>query len=395
MNEDSEVVAAVDQLLPDLLAVSREIHAHPELRFEEEHAAGVLTGLLENNGFQVERGVGKMPTAFEARRRFGAEGGRVALVCEYDALEGIGHACGHNIIAAAGAGAALAVAAVLANRPGASGELLVVGSPGEEGGGGKVRLVEAGVFHGIDAALMVHPAGSDEVYRPNLGRLSLEVVFRGRASHAASAPEQGRNALDAAALFLVAVGLLRQQIEASSRIHAIIVDGGDAVNVIPEHTRLKVFVRSPDATYLRGRLLEGVNACATGAAVATGTGVTLAEVAPAYVPMRPNEVLSKLIEEGFRLSAREPTSRAGSSTQTAGSTDMGNVSEVVPSIHPYICISPGVAGHTRDFEAAAGAPGGDQAVRDGAILLAHAAVKLLESPELVRLAWERHRGSDV
>ena len=228
----------VTELAGDLLAMSHAIHDQPELGFEEHHASGLLQRFLAGEGFAVRAGLAGMPTAFRAERTFGPGGPVIAVFCEYDALPGLGHACGHNIIATAGAGAAVAAARWLAApaTPGQqpAGTLVVLGSPGEEGGGGKVRLVEAGELAGIDAAVMVHPAGFDSVARTNLGRVSLRATFTGHASHAAAAPELGRNALDAATLLLVAIGLLRQQLRADSRIHAKVAEGGDSINVIPE-----------------------------------------------------------------------------------------------------------------------------------------------------------------
>jgi metal-dependent amidase/aminoacylase/carboxypeptidase family protein len=189
-------------------------------------------------------------------------------------------------------------------------------------------------------------------------------------------------------LFLTAIGLLRQQLRSSSRVHAIVVEGGEAVNVIPESARLKVFVRSPDGDYLRGRLLGAVRDCAEGAALATGTSATVSEVAPAYVPMRANPVLASLVEEGFGLVGRDSAVVDDLGASSAGSTDMGNVSEVVPSIHPYIGIAPGVAGHTREFEAAAGGPAAQRAVLDSAVMLGQAVVRLIEEPDLVASAWQ-------
>lgn len=392
----SAVTAAVDRLMAALDELSKEIHGHPELRFAEHYAASLLCEFLERYGFLVSRGVAGMETAFVGTATVGdGRGPRAAVFCEYDALEGLGHACGHNVIAAAGAGAGVAAYEVLRERGLGSGQVVVVGSPGEEGGGGKVRLLEAGVLDNVDVALMIHPAGADEVYRPNLGRLSLEIEFNGRAAHAASAPEEGRNALDAATLFLCGIGLLRQQVRSSSRVHAIVVDGGQAVNVIPEYSRLKVFVRSPDAGYLRGRLLEAVRQCAVGAAIATGTTQEVREVAPAYVPLIANPVLAGLVADGFELVGRNVEAcEQGMTGSSAGSTDMGNVSEVVPAIHPYIELAKGVAGHTREFERAAGGPGGSQAVRDGAVVLGQAMVRVIENPKVVveaREAWRRQK----
>lgn len=372
-----------DRLAGELLSVSHAIHGDPELRFEEKKASSLLCDLLSRHGFAVSAGIADMPTAFVAKKELGGDGPTIAVFCEYDALPGIGHACGHNIIGAAGAGAGI-LAAELGGAEGSScrGTVVVVGSPGEEGGGGKVRLLGSGVLSGIDAAVMIHPAGFDAVARPNLGRVSLAVEFHGRASHAAAAPQNGHNALDAATLTLVSIGLLRQQLRSDSRVHAIVVDGGQAVNVIPEQATLKIFARSPDATYLRERLQPAVEACVTGAALATGTEARIVEDAPSYEPVESNPILCQLAGAAFRSVGREPT-LDDQGDSSAGSTDMGNVSRVMPSIHPYVCVAPGLSIHTREFAAAAGSEAGDRAVLDGAAILAGTMLGLLNDPQLV------------
>jgi amidohydrolase len=306
------------------------------------------------------------------------------VFCEYDALPGLGHGCGHNIIAAAGLGAALATADLMAER-GLAGRLVVLGSPGEEGGGGKVGLIDAGALHTIDAAVMTHPAGFDAVSRTNLGRLSLEAVFHGRASHAAAAPELGRNALDAATLLLVAIGLLRQQLSTDARVHAKVADGGQSINIIPERTRVELFARSADHGYLRGRLYEALRDCVQGAALATGTTAELTEPAPAYDPVLANPVLADMAAKTFTALGR-PIAPATGWAGPAGSTDMGNVSRVVPALHPYICAAPGAALHTREFAQVAAEGGGDSAVLDGAALLATLLTALFTRPDLVAAA---------
>jgi amidohydrolase len=379
----------VDGLRPMLLELSHRIYQEPELRFAEHRAATLLSDLLSGEGFEVTKGVAGMDTAFLAEQRFGPGGPTVAVFCEYDALPGMGHACGHNIIAAAGAGAALAAARLLRAEGPASGRILVVGSPGEEGGGGKALLIEAGALEGVDVALMVHPAGFDAVSRDNLGRSSYEVTFTGRASHAAAAPEKGLNALDAATLLLVSLGLLRQQLRSDSRLHAIVAEGGESVNVIPERSRLKVFIRSPDTAYLRGRLHDAVQACVDDAALATGTQAEMVEAAPAYDPVRVNPVLAEVVGRVFTALGRRGASEPGGD-RSAGSTDMGNVSQVIPSVHPYLCLTPGVALHTREFAEAAGGPLGELAVTAGAVLVGTAVAELLRRPGLVDAAAREH-----
>jgi amidohydrolase len=378
----------VTALARDLLAMSHAIHDKPELRFEEHHASELLQRFLISEGFAMRPGIAGMPTAFRAERTFGTDGPVIAVFCEFDALPGLGHACGHNIIATAGAGAAAGVARWLAG-PGSAGQhaagtLVVLGSPGEEGGGGKVRLIEAGELAGIDAAIMVHPAGFDSIACTNLGRLSLRATFTGFASHAAAAPELGRNALDAATLLLVAIGLLRQQVRSDSRIHAKVAEGGDSINVIPERSVVELFIRSPDSGYLRGRLLDAIRDCVAGSALATGTTWELEEQAPAYDPVLSNDVLAELAAAAFAQVGRDVAGAAVSGN--AGSTDMGNVSQVVPALHPYLQVVPGLAIHTREFGEAARGQAGDRAVLDGAGLLGIMAGALLTRPALAAAA---------
>ncbi len=371
----------------ELLALSHALHAEPELRFAEHAASARLTRLLAAHGFTVETGQAGLPTAFRATRTIGDGGPCLAVFCEYDALPGLGHACGHNIIAAAGAGAALATTALLEDS-GAAGRVVVIGSPGEEGGGGKVLLTRAGILDGIDAAVMAHPAGFDAVSRTNLGRLSLRATFTGRAAHASAAPEEGRNALDAATLLLVAVGLLRQQVRPDSRIHAKVAEGGQSINIIPERAVVELFARSTDHAYLRGRLTEALRDCVLGSALATGTTSAFEEVAPAYDPVLANPVLADLAAETFAALGR-PLDPATGYAGPAGSTDMGNVSQLLPALHPYVRVAPAVALHTREFEAVAAGPDGDRAVLDAAALLATLLTTLFTRPELLRTARQR------
>lgn len=381
----SEMKSEAEELRADLLELSHAIHDNPELRFEEFQASSLLTQYLEKMGFLVTTGIGEMPTAFRAERQFGEGGPTIGVFCEYDALPDIGHACGHNIIASAGAGAGVAASNWLEKNGSFNGKVVVVGSPGEEGGGGKVYLINAGELDEFDAMVMVHPSGYNAVNRPNLGRMSLEFSFTGKPSHAAAAPDLGVNALDAATLMLVAVGLLRQQLRPDSRVHAIIVDGGQSVNIIPERAKVKLFIRSADGEYLRGRMLKAVTDCANGCALATGSSVKIEEVAPAYQPIITNPVLSDITEAAFEAIGRliDPLP---SKPTSAGSTDMGNVSRVVPSVHGYISVVPGLAIHTHDFEEAAGLEAGEEATIDGASVLATVIASLITRPGLVKEA---------
>lgn len=383
MELTTEMKKEAERLRPELLELSHAIHDNPELRFEEFQASEMLTKYLKNMGFSVTVGIGGMPTAFRAEKQFGDGGPTIGVFCEYDALPDIGHACGHNIIATAGAGAGVAACSWLEKNGPHNGKVVVVGSPGEEGGGGKVYLINAGELDEFDAMVMVHPSGYNAVDRPNLGRMSLEFSFTGKPSHAAAAPDLGVNALDGATLMLVAVGLLRQQLRPDSRVHAIIVDGGQSVNIIPERAKVKLFIRSADSEYLRERMLKAVTDCANGSAMATGSQVTIEEVAPAYQPIITNPILSELLQYAFESVGRNIDPLPNKPT-SAGSTDMGNVSRVVPSVHGYICVAPGLAIHTHDFEEAAGLEAGEAATVDGAAALAAVIASLVTHPELVK-----------
>lgn len=375
----------VGQVEPELIDVSHAIHANPQVRFQETFASQRLADVLTSHGFAVEPGIAKMPTAFVARvdRPDSPDGGpTVAIFCEYDALEGVGHGCGHNVIASAGLGAALTVKRWLDDNPTVAGELVVLGSPGEEGGGGKIYLIEAGYLDGVDAAMMIHPGGEDRAERRGLARVSLECVFHGRAAHAAAEPYAGVNALDAANLAMVAIGLLRQQIRPDSRIHGIITEGGAAPNIIPERAALRMYVRSSEGEYLRERLLPAVENCMRGAALATGTTVEIDQPAPAYENMVTNPVLRELAERNLQVLGR-PVPPAEEGDGAMGSTDMGNVSRVVPSIHPHLRLLPDLTMHTHEAAAAAGSAEGDKAVVDGASMLAMTAVELYSRPDVM------------
>ncbi|MQA01910.1 MAG: amidohydrolase [Streptosporangiales bacterium] len=368
----------------ELVDVSHRIHEHPEVRFQENFASQLLTEKLQEHGFAVENGAGDLPTAFlgkytNAEHTEGAP--TIAIFCEYDALEGIGHGCGHNIIASSGLGAAIIVKRWLEANPDVPGNLLVVGSPGEEGGGGKVFLIEAGCLEGVDAAMMIHPGGNNNARRTGLARMLLEIEFTGKAAHAAGSPHLGVNALDAVNLTMVAIGLLRQQVRDDSRIHAIVADGGQAVNIIPEHAAIRAYARSPQSDYLNERLLPAVENCAKGAALATGTTVDIKYPLPAYQEMRSNDTLVALSEANLAALGRQCEYEDNTHS---GSTDMGNVSHVVPSIHPHIELRPELTMHSRESAAAAASPEGDKAVIDGALELAMTAVELYAQPDLLK-----------
>jgi amidohydrolase len=358
------LAAEVDRRAELLVDVSHRIHAHPELLYEEHFAHDLLTEVLQGEGLDVTRSARGVATAFEARA--GTGGPTVAVMCEYDALPGMGHACGHNVIAASGLGAGLAAAA-LAEELG--GRVLVLGTPAEEGGGGKVLLADAGALDGVDAAVMVHPADADLAAMDVIAVQQAFVTYRGEAAHAAAFPQRGRNALDACVLGYVNVAALRQHIDPAERIHGIITDGGDKPNIVPATAGSEWMVRSPTLARL-GRLQERFVACIEAGAQAAGCEVEIDWRDPAYADMVDNRALvaryrANAEELGRTVAEPDPDRRV------VGSTDMGNVSYVVPSIHPMIQVAPrGVPIHTPTFADHAVGEGGDRAVVDGAKALA-------------------------
>ncbi len=356
--------AEVDRLADVLLDVSHQIHANPELGFEEHFAHDLLTGILADEGLPVERGAYGLDTAFTARA--GSEGPTIAVLCEYDALPVIGHACGHNVIAGAGLGAGLA-AARLADELG--GRVLIMGTPAEEGGGGKVVMADRGAFDDVDAAMMIHPAGGDLRSMNAVAIQQCHVSYEGRAAHAAAAPEKGLNALDAAVLGYVNVATLRQHIASDERIHGIFTEAGDAANVVPDHTSAVWYVRSRK---LRGLepLKERVQACLDGGALAAGCTATYDWKEPVYADLVDIDPFIDLYVENVARAGRKVHDHRRFPA-LVGSTDMGNISYQVPSIHPIIGVSPpDVAIHTKDFVRFAGGPEGDRAVIDGAKAMA-------------------------
>jgi amidohydrolase len=367
------VVADIDARREALIQIADTIHAQPEIAFEEFKSAALLCGMLEENGFAVERGVAGLGTAFVATARGQDDGPTVAFLAEYDALPGLGHACGHNLIGAAAAGAGLAVRAIL---PELAGTLQVIGTPGEEGGGGKAIMVEAGIFQGVNAAMMVHPSSKNLTRRTSLTSYKIQIEFFGKPAHAAAKPDEGINALEALILTYNGINALRQHLRDDARIHGIITHGGDAPNIVPEYAAARFYVRAADTPYTLA-VIDKIRGCAEGGARATGARLQFSEYAPHYDSRLPNSKLYDLAEAnmaalGIELSA--PDERMGSS-------DMGNVSQVVPAIHPYVAIGPEeMGGHTAEFCQAASSPAGHEGMIKAAKILAMTAVDLLAVP---------------
>ena len=370
--------AAVESRRAQLIELSSRIHGCPELKFEEHRSSAWLAEYLESLGFTVERPAYGLPTAFVAHKGSGRP--RVAILCEYDALPGIGHGCGHNIIAAAGVGAAAALADMM---PETGGTLVVLGTPAEEGGGGKILMAQRGAFEAVDAAMMVHPAGMDLAAMPALAFSLVEVEYRGRAAHASAFPHRGINALDALVTAYNAIAQLRQHIRATERIHGIITDGGQAPNVVPERAAGIFCVRAASESQL-ARLKERVLACFHAGAQATGAQLNLQTLGSDYSDLWTNAPLATAYASNLARLGRTLVDGADLPPSLAGSTDMGNVSKLVPAIHPMIAAAPaGVPLHSADFARYAGAAEGHRAVIDGAKVLAMTALDVLGNPDLL------------
>jgi len=381
------IVDEVDARREELIRTSDTIHANPELAFQEFEAAALLTSILEREGFAVQRGVAGLETAFVASYT-SQKGDRpvVALLAEYDALADLGHACGHNIIGTASVGAALALRPILGEIAGA---IQAIGTPAEEGGVGKAIMAEAGIFDGVDVAMMVHPSTRTMTRRTSLACYDLKMEFFGQSAHAAGSPDKGINALDACVLTYNNISLLRQQLTDDVRIHGIITHGGSASNVIPDYTAAEFLVRAVEKDHALV-MLDKVEDCARAGALAAGAEVKLTRGEKYYANMVPSTVLADLFDANLTALGREV--QLPPSSGRMGSTDMGNVSHVVPALHPYITIAPDeVAGHSPEFRAASASPEGHAGLLDAAKALAMTAIDLFSNPDLVDAAWEEHR----
>ncbi len=356
-----------------LIALSHRIHAHPELGFEEEKSSSWLCDSLADSGFTVEKGICDLPTAFRARAGSGPL--HIAICAEYDSLPGIGHACGHNIIAASAVGAALAAAKV-ADEVGLT--ISVIGTPAEEVGNasGKILLLERGGFAGIHASMMVHPAPFDMVQAKIIAASMFEVHCTGKESHASAFPELGVNAADALTIAQTAIGLLRQHIRSTDRIHGIVTNGGAAPNVVPAHTSAKYIIRSETLDQL-AELRPKVYRCFEAGALATGAKISITGGDKPYAEMRHNAPMADFYRKNSEALGRSYPNMGEWETRPTGSTDMGNVSLAMPSIHPMIGINslPAV-NHQPEFTAHCITPDADKALEDGALAMAWTCIDL-------------------
>lgn len=380
LESKEKAIRAIDDLSAELIQISSTLHANPETAFKEFRSAALLCDTLDGYGFAVERGVGGLETAFRAEAQGNGSGPAIAILAEYDALPDIGHACGHNIIATSAIGAAIAVKQVLGELPG---RVVVIGTPAEEGGGGKVILLERGVFQDIDAAMMVHPASRTMVLRGSLASTRLRIEFSGKASHAAAAPEDGINALDAVILTFTNVNALRLHLKSDARVHGIITNGGSAANIIPDYAAATFSVRAASQKYAL-EVLERVIQCAQAAGMATGATLKHS-TRPGYAQMIPNQTMARAFADNWR--AIQVEVHAPRPNERMGSTDMGNVSQALPGIHPYIAIAPnGTAGHTIEFREAAISDAGHAGMLNAAKGMAMTTIDLLSDPALLEQA---------
>lgn len=381
----TKIAEAVETLGDDLEQLSHRIHDHPELCYQEEKAHAWLADFLERRGARVERGVAGVLTAFRATLPGSTPGPTIAVLAEYDALPGIGHACGHNVIAGAAVGAGAALLAAFPTLP-VPGTIQVIGTPAEEGGAGKVRLLDAGVFRGVDAAMMIHPRCSTEIWRPCLGIIKVKAEFHGQAAHASSWPWRGKNALNAMIQLFVSLDMMRQQIRPDARVHGVITKGGEQANIIPEYTSAEFYLRATTTGYCR-ELLRRFDACCQGAAEASGCRAVVTPDPVVHEPMKANTPMADLFAKNLELIGFPID--ASDSEGGYGSTDCGNVSQTLPTIHPYIKVAPdGVPNHSRAFTAAARSPLARTGMLAAAKALAMTAFDLLAEPAALAAAKE-------
>jgi amidohydrolase len=377
---------AVVDAADEILALSQRIHANPEPAFEEHQAARWVADAVAGHGYQVELPAGSLPTALRATLRGGGgEGGpRIGVLAEYDALPGLGHGCGHNTMAASGVGAAIALAAL---APEIRGEIVFFGTPAEERGSGKQFMIDDGLFDGVDAALLFHPSDRNRSACALLASVDVEVTFRGLQAHAAADPWMGKNALDALVLLFQSIGLWRQQLRPTSRVHGIVLEGGTAANIIPDRAVGRFMLRSDDQAYYEAMRRRFKDLC-RGAALAADCEVDVV-FSGGSSTMKDNHVLRHrfLANMGaYGLADNEID------YTRLGSSDMGNVSQVLPTIHPELAIcDEGVAGHSIEFRDAAATPRADETTLLAATLVAQTAYELFADPGLVEAAWRAFR----
>jgi amidohydrolase len=384
---------AVDEARHELVEIALDLHDHPETNYQEHHASELLASFLEKRGFKVERRLGGVETAFRGSVEGDGAGATVAILAEYDALPEIGHGCGHNLIAMTAMGAALAAKEVMKHLPG---RLVVIGTPAEEGGGGKIRLLEAGAFEGVDVALKSHPgtgtaipidAPIEENWR--LAMVGYRYVFHGKAAHAAVMPHEGINALNAVIHLFTGIDALRQHVRDDVRIHGVITDGGKAPNVVPELAAANFMLRSRDHRYLRSEVIPRVAQVAEGAARMTGARLEILPLYPLYENVRPNNALARLALANARAVGLDVDEKGLGVRRNSSSTDSGNVSQVIPFFNISFAVSRSpVPGHSKALTMAARSEFALDIAAAVAKTLALTAFDLLANQEFIQKAKE-------
>ena len=371
--------AAIDQAAPALFDISAKMHAEVELAFQEVKAQRWLCDVLKSEGFEVEEGLGSLSTAFRATVASGRAGPRIAFLCEYDGLPVYGQSCGHNVVAAAGVGAAIGAARVIREL---GGEIVALGTPGEEGGGGKNILYREGFFAGIDAMMLIYPGMDNIAHSRTVGATRVQVAYFGSAAHAAARPELGVNALDAMLLAFNGIGALRQQLPSEVRVHGIITKGGTLPQVIPDHTTATITVRANDPATLQ-RVIPRVDACLVGAATMSGARLERTWRETPGRALLSNAALAHRFENNLHEIGR--TTRPRDELSGAWSGDTGNVSWFVPTIQPQMAMTGrDVPPHSHEFHAASIGPDAEACILDAAKAMAMTAIDLIADPTLMR-----------
>ena len=390
-NVTDRVVASVDDLADELDAFSRDLHANPEIGYREFRSVDAFDAVLTRHGRTLERGTGGIPTAFQAQAGTRTSGPQVVITAEYDALPGVGHGCGHNVIAASSLGAFLALAPLFEGEDALPGGVTLLGTPAEEGGGGKELLIQAGAFEGFDASVMVHPAAVDVAAGPSNAKRQVVATFRGRTAHAAANPHLGLNALDAAVTAYQSIAQVRQHILTTDRVHGVFLEAGTRPNIVPERAVLEFFLRSRSVESLLA-LSERVEAAFRGAAIAAGVEVDIEwDGEPVYLPQRINATLAQRFVD-HSAPRREVIAVQEDTGAGLGSSDVGNVSQILPTIQPTVAIGgPDIPGHSRERADSTLTPDGYRAIVDSSIALALTAAEVLVDADLREAAWAEVR----
>lgn len=386
MSLKEQVLQGVDEKKDRILEVYHFLYEHPEISLQEFESSKKLAQVLREEGFEVEEHLEGMETAFRAVKKNG-KGPKIALIAEYDALPGNGHACGHHMIASMSVGAALGLSKALESL---NGEVAVIGTPGEETGHGKPYLVEHGVFDHYDMAMMIHPNSETNVFIEMIAIGGIDFTFIGKPAHAGAEPYKGVNALDAVVLFYNNLSVLRQQLRDGTRIHGIILEAGSAANIIPDRGKIRLEFRAKEQDYFDEVIAKAIN-CAKAAALATGCELEYEHFEPTCMGLKHNKVLANcFIQHMEEMGVYEPEEK---SDMNSGSTDLGNVSQRIPTIHPMLKVSEGQESiHSQEFKEATLLPYAQDAMIKGAKMLALTGLDVLENPALLEKAWAELKG---